>query len=166
MRVQHCDIRAVSHSCDVFLPETFWLSLYHLISRGGSLVLVVVWLDHFHPEIWQKNSQLGKTWKSKCISWTEHLRVSSLVDGVPSCWHGYTTQTSLQSINLGVRVFSSDLHAVDFHNLSFSFTSSLMLLRKSTAWKYPCWALPTQAWHPWSTIFIWNISIVNFEFHL
>ena len=47
----------------VFSSWNFLVFVEHLIGRGGSLVLVVVWLDHFHPEIWQKNSQLGKTWK-------------------------------------------------------------------------------------------------------
>ena len=75
------------------------------------------------------------------------------------------TLASLQSMNLEIRVSSNDLKGEDVHNLSFSFTSSPMLLARSIAWMCPCWVPPTQAWHPWH--FDFGIFLhLNFDSYL
>ena len=47
--------------------------------------MVVIWLDHFHPEIWEEYSE---------------LRITLLVNGIPPTRHSFTGKVLCKSRNL------------------------------------------------------------------
>ena len=113
------------------ITSCIWISPFeyhcHLIWRGWGPILVVIWLDHFHPEVWEEYSE---------------LRITLLVNRIPPSRHGFSGKVLCKSRNLE----GFGLNFIWLHSKWFIWL--LMLQAMSAAWKCPYLNPPTLAWHP------------------